>query len=110
MPASAIVRAHVDTVFGPEVPLTVTRDGDALVGPGVGDNAAAVMALSESHLKLPDTPYKAELLKQMVNDEVAQFGTHFDRGVVKGFNDFLLKNHRIKQPFSVKSLVWPETP
>ncbi len=40
-----LVMAHVDTVFGPEVALEIRRDGGELVGPGVGDNAAAVMAV-----------------------------------------------------------------
>ena len=39
-----LLMAHVDTVFGPETDLVFTRDGDDLVGPGVGDNATAVMA------------------------------------------------------------------
>ena len=40
-----LVMAHVDTVFGPDVVLEIRRDGGDLVGPGVGDNAAAVMAV-----------------------------------------------------------------
>ncbi len=40
-----LVLAHVDTVFAADTPLTFTREGDELVGPGVGDNAAAVIAL-----------------------------------------------------------------
>jgi tripeptide aminopeptidase len=39
-----LVMAHVDTVFDAETPLRFERDGDFLVGPGVGDNATAVMA------------------------------------------------------------------
>jgi len=39
-----LVMAHVDTVFDGEVELRFERDGDFLVGPGVGDNATAVMA------------------------------------------------------------------
>lgn len=35
---------HVDTVFDESVDLEIRRDGRDLVGPGVGDNAAAVMA------------------------------------------------------------------
>src|ERR1700752_4115704 len=41
-PPALLVMAHVDTVFDAETPLIMERDGDALVGPGVGDNAAAV--------------------------------------------------------------------
>jgi len=37
-----VVAAHVDTVFPAETDLTVRREGDDLIGPGVGDNAAAV--------------------------------------------------------------------
>jgi tripeptide aminopeptidase len=37
-----VVAAHVDTVFPAETDLTVRREGDELVGPGIGDNAAAV--------------------------------------------------------------------
>jgi putative aminopeptidase FrvX len=37
-----LVAAHVDTVFPAEARLDVERHPDALVGPGVGDNAAAV--------------------------------------------------------------------
>lgn len=40
-----LVMAHVDTVFGPEVAVEIRREGGDLVGPGVGDNAAAVMAV-----------------------------------------------------------------
>jgi acetylornithine deacetylase/succinyl-diaminopimelate desuccinylase-like protein len=39
-----LVMAHVDTVFDAETELRFERDGDSLVGPGVGDNATAVMA------------------------------------------------------------------
>ena len=37
-----LLAAHVDTVFTPDTDLTVRPEGDDLVGPGVGDNAAAV--------------------------------------------------------------------
>lgn len=43
-PAQLLVMAHVDTVFDAETTLGFTREGDALIGPGVGDNATAVMA------------------------------------------------------------------
>jgi acetylornithine deacetylase/succinyl-diaminopimelate desuccinylase-like protein len=42
--AELLVMAHVDTVFDADTPLRFERDGDFLVGPGVGDNATAVMA------------------------------------------------------------------
>jgi tripeptide aminopeptidase len=37
-----VLAAHVDTVFSADTDLTVRTDGDDLVGPGIGDNAAAV--------------------------------------------------------------------
>lgn len=37
-----LVAAHVDTVFPEGTPLEPRREGNDLVGPGVGDNAAAV--------------------------------------------------------------------
>lgn len=42
-PPELLVMAHVDTVFPDGTHLTVRRDGHDLVGPGVGDNAAAVV-------------------------------------------------------------------
>lgn len=41
-PTRVLVAAHVDTVFPADTELRVDRIGDDLVGPGVGDNAAAV--------------------------------------------------------------------
>jgi acetylornithine deacetylase/succinyl-diaminopimelate desuccinylase-like protein len=40
-----LLMAHVDTVFAEVDPIDVIRCGGELVGPGVGDNAAAVMAV-----------------------------------------------------------------
>lgn len=48
-----LVAAHLDTVFGPEVPHRTVREGDRLVGPGVGDDTVAVAALSSLHRLLP---------------------------------------------------------
>ena len=45
--------AHLDTVFGPEVPHAVVRHGGRLSGPGVGDNTVAVCALSVLDALLP---------------------------------------------------------
>ena len=40
-----LLMAHVDTVFAGVEDIEVVRSGDELIGPGVGDNAAAVMSL-----------------------------------------------------------------
>jgi tripeptide aminopeptidase len=41
-----LVAAHVDTVFPLETPLRFEREGDWLAGPGIGDNAAAVIVVA----------------------------------------------------------------
>jgi tripeptide aminopeptidase len=43
-PPRLLLLVHVDTVFDESVDLKIRRRGDDLIGPGVGDNAAAVMA------------------------------------------------------------------
>jgi len=42
-----VLSAHLDTVFGPDQPLEPRRDGDRLLGPGVGDDTVALAALCE---------------------------------------------------------------
>jgi tripeptide aminopeptidase len=44
-PPQLLVMAHVDTVFDADTELRFVRDGDWLSGPGIGDNATAVMAV-----------------------------------------------------------------
>ncbi len=46
-----VVAAHLDTVFPPDTPIEVVRDGDLLRAPGISDDArglAAVLALSRA--------------------------------------------------------------
>ena len=43
-PALALC-AHLDTVFPADTPLEIVREGDRLVGPGIGDNALGIAAL-----------------------------------------------------------------
>lgn len=42
---AVVVLAHIDTVFEPDTPIAVRRDGDRLYGPGIGDNSMAVAAM-----------------------------------------------------------------
>jgi len=42
---SVVVAAHLDTVFGPELDVTVSRKGPRLEGPGIADNARGLAAL-----------------------------------------------------------------
>jgi tripeptide aminopeptidase len=44
-PPRLLVMAHVDTVFDADIELQFVRDGHWLSGPGIGDNATAVMAV-----------------------------------------------------------------
>jgi tripeptide aminopeptidase len=50
-----LLTAHVDTVFPAGIPLDVRVDGDYLVGPGVGDNAAAIATVIHVVSKLLET-------------------------------------------------------
>ncbi len=50
-----LVMAHVDTVFD-DTSITVRKEAGELVGPGVGDNAAAVITLIGALESLPGVP------------------------------------------------------
>ena len=43
--AALAITAHMDTVFGPEVPHIPRREGERLHGPGVGDNTLSISGL-----------------------------------------------------------------
>jgi len=43
--APVVVCAHLDTVFGADVPLDVRRNANRLTGPGIGDNARGLAAM-----------------------------------------------------------------
>lgn len=51
-----LVMAHVDTVFAGMDEIRIAREGVDLVGPGIGDNATAVMALVWVLERLPAAP------------------------------------------------------
>jgi acetylornithine deacetylase/succinyl-diaminopimelate desuccinylase-like protein len=42
---SVVISAHLDTVFGPELDVSVARHGPRLEGPGIADNARGLAAL-----------------------------------------------------------------
>ena len=51
---AVILCAHLDTVFGDDVPHEVRVDGDRLIGPSVGDDSVGVAALSTAARSLSD--------------------------------------------------------
>jgi tripeptide aminopeptidase len=51
-----VVTAHLDSVFAPEEVWPAKESGGRLLGPGVGDNAIAVAALTEMGRDLLDQP------------------------------------------------------
>jgi acetylornithine deacetylase/succinyl-diaminopimelate desuccinylase-like protein len=51
-----LLMAHVDTVFHGMETIEVVRSGDELIGPGVGDNAAAVMCVTWTVSALDSIP------------------------------------------------------
>ena len=40
-----LIAAHLDTVFARDTPLEITKNGDRLAGPGIGDNSVAVATI-----------------------------------------------------------------
>lgn len=74
-----LLTAHVDTVFSAETPLTVRRNGTELHGPGVGDNATAVVA---AITVLEDLLERAELAPGGIAFTVAEEGLGNLRGAM----------------------------
>ncbi|MFQ5537240.1 MAG: M20/M25/M40 family metallo-hydrolase [Gemmatimonadota bacterium] len=49
--APVVLSAHLDTVFGPEIPIEVRRDGDRITGPGISDDGrglAVILAVARA--------------------------------------------------------------
>lgn len=65
-----VVAAHLDTVFPPETDVHVTRDGNLLKGPGIGDDCRGLSAL----LAVMDAMKKANLKTQGSLTFVADVG------------------------------------
>lgn len=59
---TVVLTAHLDTVFGPDVPIVVRRDGHRLAGPGIGDNSIALAALLWLGVALADLPGRGTLI------------------------------------------------
>lgn len=58
-PAPALLLAgHIDTVFPRETPTSITRNGDILTGPGIGDNSLSVAAVAMVYEALKQLDYE----------------------------------------------------
>jgi len=72
--APVVLAAHLDTVFGPEVDVSVQRHGPRLEGPGISDNArglAALVALAEACVRGRVEPQRPLLFAATVGEEGA---------------------------------------
>jgi len=67
-----VLSAHLDTVFGPELDVSVSRKGPRLEGPGISDNArglAAMVTLAEALTQARVTTRRAVLFAATVGEE-----------------------------------------
>lgn len=84
---SLLVAAHLDTVFGRDVPLTVSASEGRLAGPGIGDNSLAVA----SALSLPAL-FASAGLKPAVNVLITGNVGEEGLGNLRGIRE-VMKNH-----------------
>src|ERR1041385_776351 len=67
-----VLAAHLDTVFGPDLDVSVARRGTRLQGPGIADNArglAALVAIADSLSKTQITTRRPVLFAATVGEE-----------------------------------------
>jgi tripeptide aminopeptidase len=67
-----VLSAHLDTVFGPELDVSVARRGPRLEGPGIADNArglAALVTIGEALVRARVTTRRPVLLAATVGEE-----------------------------------------
>lgn len=67
-----VLSAHLDTVFGPELDVSVSRRGSRLVGPGISDNArglAALITLGEAMVRAGVVTRRPVLFAATVGEE-----------------------------------------
>lgn len=57
-----VLAAHLDSVFGPEVDVTVRREQGRLRGPGIGDNAASLAVVTRLLQDLSVAPERPRLV------------------------------------------------
>jgi len=69
---SVVLSAHLDTVFGPEFDVSVSRRGPRLEGPGIADNArglAALVTLGEAMVRAQIATQRPVLFAATVGEE-----------------------------------------
>ena len=69
---SVVLSAHLDTVFGPELDVSVSRKGPRLEGPGIADNArglAAMVTVAEALTKARVATRRPVLFAATVGEE-----------------------------------------
>src|SRR5712671_7983941 len=69
---SVVIAAHLDTVFGPELDVSVARHGPRLEGPGIADNArglAALVAIGEALVRAQVETRRPVLFAATVGEE-----------------------------------------
>ncbi|HLQ59451.1 MAG TPA: M20/M25/M40 family metallo-hydrolase [Gemmatimonadales bacterium] len=69
---SVVLSAHLDTVFGPELDVSVSRRGARLEGPGIADNArglAALVAIGEALVRARVETQRPVLFAATVGEE-----------------------------------------
>ena len=67
-----VLSAHLDTVFGPELDVSVSRHGPRLEGPGIADNArglAALVAIGEALVRAEVETQRPVLFAATVGEE-----------------------------------------
>ena len=67
-----VLSAHLDTVFGPELDVSVSRHGPRLEGPGIADNArglAALVAIGEALVRAGVETRRSVLFAATVGEE-----------------------------------------
>jgi acetylornithine deacetylase/succinyl-diaminopimelate desuccinylase-like protein len=71
-PECVVLAAHLDTVFGPDLDVSVSRRGTRLEGPGIADNArglAALVTIGEALVRARVTTRRPVLLAATVGEE-----------------------------------------
>src|SRR5204863_2496043 len=95
---SVVLSAHLDTVFGPELDVSVARRGARLEGPGISDNArglAALVTLGEAMVRARVATHRPVLFAATVGEE----GSGDLRGV-----RHLMKGHSTNRPHAFIAL------